>query len=239
MYDKNLPFSIDCFNGRFFMRRGKTEGRRRTLNKIVLSLILISIGCIIVFTGLKHQIGPNIDAISKIKAKGIVSEIINETIKEEFSGRNYEENLFIVKKGEGGQIQTVQSNTSLINNMVSGFAVKLARRYEKMEPRQLSVSYGTLLGSKILSQTDLNFNIKILPLSVTGYDFETEFESQGINQTKYKVYITLDSSVRVLQPFAADTINIKSKVLIAEVVIVGEVPSSYVNVPKDDILDVT
>ena len=137
------------------------------------------------------------------------------------------------------QIQTVQSNTSLINGMVSGFAGKLAKRYEEMEPREIAVSYGTLLGSKLLSQTNLDFNIKVLPLSVTGYDFETEFEGQGINQTKYKIYITLDSSVRVLQPFAADTINIKSKVLIAEVVIVGEVPGSYVNVPKEDILDVT
>ncbi|MEE0742012.1 MAG: sporulation protein YunB [Emergencia sp.] len=220
------------------MRRGR-EDRNLVWKKRAFCLILIGAGMMILFLGLKQQIEPNIDAVSKLKARGIINQIINETIGEEFSGRDYEENLFIVEKGEDGQIQTVQSNTSLINGMVSGFAGKLAKRYEEMEPREIAVSYGTLLGSKLLSQTNLDFNIKVLPLSVTGYDFETEFEGQGINQTKYKIYITLDSSVRVLQPFAADTINIKSKVLIAEVVIVGEVPGSYVNVPKEDILDVT
>lgn len=220
------------------MRRGR-EDRNLVWKKRAFCLILIGAGMMILFLGLKQQIEPNIDAVSKLKARGIINQIINETIGEEFSGRDYEENLFIVEKGEDGQIQTVQSNTSLINGMVSGFAEKLAKRYEEMEPREIAVSYGTLLGSKLLSQTNLDFNIKVLPLSVTGYDFETEFEGQGINQTKYKIYITLDSSVRVLQPFAADTINIKSKVLIAEVVIVGEVPGSYVNVPKEDILDVT
>ncbi len=93
------------------------------------------------------------------------------------------------------------------------------------------------MGSKLLSEADyLNVNLKIMPLSVTNCDFETEFESQGINQTKYKIYITIESNVRVLQPFSAENFKIKNKMLISEVVIVGEVPDSYVNVPENNIL---
>lgn len=220
------------------MRRLKS-GRRRFWQKAAVALILIGVGVIVLFFGVKHQIEPNIDAVSKLKAKGLVNEIINEAIGEEFSERDYAQKLFLIEKGEDGQILTVQSNTALINKTVADFAARIGRRYERMEPRRLSVSYGTLLGSKLLSQTDLDFPIKVLPLAVTDYDFETEFVGQGINQTKYKIYINLSSSVRVLQPFSADTIGIKNKVLIAEMVIVGEVPESYVNVPKEDILDVT
>ena len=43
----------------------------------------------------------------------------------------------------------------------------------------------------------------------------------------------------MLEPFSADNIQITSKMLICELVIVGEVPDSYVNVPEEDILDVT
>lgn len=220
------------------MRRRRTD-REQIWKKRAFCMVLIGAGLMMLFMGIKRQIEPNIDAVSKLKARGIVNETINETIREEFSGRENEKDLFLVEKGKDGEIQTVQPNTRLINGMVSGFAVKLAERYGRMKPREVAVSYGTLLGSKLLSQTDLDFRIKVQPLSVTGYDFETEFEGKGINQTKYRLYITLNSSVRVLQPFAADTIQIKSKVLIAEVVIVGEVPESYVNVPKEDILDAT
>ncbi|MDE8735333.1 sporulation protein YunB, partial [Eubacteriales bacterium DFI.9.88] len=66
-----------------------------------------------------------------------------------------------------------------------------------------------------------------------------EFEAKGINQTKYKVYIILKSQVKVLAPLSASTFDMSSTVLIAEAVILGGVPKSYVQVPKEDILDVT
>ena len=178
--------------------------------------------------------------MSKLKAKGMITEIVNQTIKEDFSGKEYEENLFIIKSGKDDKVQMVQSNTSLINRMVAEFSVNLQKKYDNIEPRTVKLSYGTLVGSKLLSEADyLNVNLKIMPLSVTNCDFETEFESQGINQTKYKIYITIESNVRVLQPFSAENFKIKNKMLISEVVIVGEVPDSYVNVPENNILDAT
>ena len=133
----------------------------------------------------------------------------------------------------------VQANTSLINKMVSSFAESLQKKYEAMDRKIVEISYGTLLGSKVLSQTGFGVEVKLLPLAVTKYDFETEFESQGINQTKYKIYIVLESSVQILQPFSKESVKVINKVLISEAVIVGDVPDSYVNVPKEDILDAT
>ena len=144
-----------------------------------------------------------------------------------------------MEKGSDGRIQSVQANTPVINELVAGLADTLQKKYDEMEPSEVRLNYGTLMGSKLLSQTDLGMNIKILPMAVTRCDFETAFETQGINQTKYKVYVTMESSVRVLEPFSAESFKIENKMLICEVVIVGDVPDSYVNVPQEDILDVT
>lgn len=221
------------------MRR-RSADRSYFWKKTVIGLFIFALGCLILSEGLKRQIGPNIDAVSRLKAKGMVTELINQTIREEFSAENGEDGeLFIVQTGKDGKIQMVQANTSLINKMVSSFAESLQKKYSDMEPRTAELSYGTLLGSKVLSQTGFGIRVKILPLSVTKYDFETEFESQGINQTKYKIYIVLESNVRILQPFAEENVKITNKVLISEAVIVGDVPDSYVNVPKEDILDAT
>ena len=81
--------------------------------------------------------------------------------------------------------------------------------------------------------------IAIRPMSVSSMDFRTEFETQGINQTKYKIYIELGCRIKVLAPFSSRTICTSSTILIAEAVILGDVPDSYVEVPKEDILDVT
>lgn len=220
------------------MRRSPAA-RKNMWIKMVISLTIIALGCVLLGEGIKRQIGPNLDAVSSLKAKGIVMELINETIREEFPAEEDEKEMIIIKTGRDGKIQMVQANTPLINKTVASFAESLQEKYGSMGAQEVDIAYGTLLGSKILSQSGLGISIKVLPLSVTGYDFETEFEGQGINQTKYKVYIVLESDVRILQPFSDRNIKIKNKVLIAEAVILGEVPESYVNVPEEDILDVT
>ncbi len=218
------------------MRSGR-QAESRFWKKTAISTGIIALGCILLIEGIKWQIGPNLDAVSQLRAKGMVTELINQTIEEEFTGREYEENLFSVRTGEDGKIQMVQSNTSLINKMVSSFASSLQKKYNEQEAREVKLSYGSILGSKLLSQTDLGVNIRILPLSVASCDFETDFESQGINQTKYRIYITVESSIRVLRPFSSGDLKVRNKVLVAETVIVGEVPDSYVNVPENEILD--
>ncbi len=221
------------------MGRNRWNGSAGLVKKIAFSAGMVCLGIICLLVGLKWQIGPNIDAVSRLKAEGIVGQIISETVQEEFSDKNYEDTLFKVIRGSNGKIQTVQANTPVINQLVSGLTAALQKKYDDMEPSEVRLGYGTLMGSKLLSQTDMGMNIRILPMAVTSCDFETAFESQGINQTKYKVYVDLKSSVRILEPFSAESIEIKSKMLICEVVILGEVPDSYVNVPKEDILDVT
>ena len=61
----------------------------------------------------------------------------------------------------------------------------------------------------------------------------------GINQTKYKVYLQMDSQARVLAPFSINNIEVQNTILVAEAIIVGEVPEAYINVPGGSALDAT
>ena len=76
-------------------------------------------------------------------------------------------------------------------------------------------------------------------MTVSSMNFESEFETQGINQTKYRIYIEHKCKVKVLAPFSSKTFELKGSIPVAETVILGEVPHSFVQVPKEDILDVT
>ena len=107
-----------------------------------------------------------------------------------------------------------------------------------MEKESYSVPLGSLAGSKVLSQIGPNVDLAIIPMSISSMDFRTEFETGGINQTKYKIYIEMECRIKVLAPFSSKLINTGNTILVAEAVILGDVPNSYVEVPKEDILDV-
>ena len=206
------------------------------MKRSVFSIAVIVFGLGLILFGFRQQFGENIDKISEIKAKGVVSRIINEAIAETFASEENQNRLFSVENNKDS-VKTVQPNTILLNRMISDFGIMLQDIYEAAEPKKVKIPAGALTGSKFLSMTGLGVNIRILPLSVSSCSYESAFETQGINQTRYKIFLTVESTVRVLQPFSSKSIEVNNRILLAEMVIVGDVPESYVNVPKDEILD--
>ena len=63
-------------------------------------------------------------------------------------------------------------------------------------------------------------------------NLRSSFEGAGINQTRHKIYLSLRTTVRLVIPSGARQVSLGSQVLIAESIIVGEVPQSYVQVPE-------
>ena len=149
-----------------------------------------------------------------------------------------QEQLFTVGKDESGAINMVQADSMEINRFMAELSVRLQEDFKRMEKESYSVPLGSLAGSKVLSQIGPNVDLAIIPMSISSMDFRTEFETGGINQTKYKIYIELKCRIKVLAPFSSKLINTGNTILVAEAVILGDVPNSYVEVPKEDILDV-
>ena len=203
------------------------------------SLLCIVTGLTLLFLGVREYVEPNLDEISQLKAKGVVTEMIGKTVKDVFSDMDTPEDYFIVKKDETGRIQLIQANTVIMNQKTADLTIALQEKYRTMEPEKMQIPVGTIFGSAILSQAERGIELRVLPLSVSSCDFETSFESQGINQTKYQIYIEIMTDVRVLQPFSHENFKVTTRMLLSELVIVGDVPENYVSVPEEDILDVT
>lgn len=203
------------------------------------SLLCILMGMVLLFFGGKQYVEPNLDEISQLKAKGVVTEIVGKAVRTVFSDSSKPEDYFVMKRDENGRIQLIQANTIVMNQKIADLTIALQKQYGSMQPEKMEIPIGTVFGSSILSQAEQGVQIRIMPLSVSSCNFETAFESRGINQTKYQVFVDIETDVRVLQPFSRETFKVKNRMLLSELVIMGDVPENYVSVPKEDILDVT
>lgn len=217
--------------------------RKRTFNKIkvlflVLPFLSVILASFFVWT-IKTQIEPNLEEVGGIRAKVMVQQIVNKSVNKQLYEAGDMEDLLIRKTDDNGQLEVLQANTQAMNLLMTEISKELQTQYSEKTEEIYFVPLGVLLGDRILSQTRPEIRLRIRPLSVSSIDFKTEFESQGINQTKYKVYMDLTSEVKVLAPFTEETFQIATSVLVAEAIILGHVPGSYVNVPEEDILDVT
>lgn len=222
------------------MGRKRKQRQRNRAMVLLLSLLLIflSIGSAFIWF-LKNTVEPNLEAVGKMRARAMVTRMVTKAVNDQFRQELDTGDLIIRKTNEQGQLEMIQADTKAMNLLITEISKELQEEYRNMEADTFQLPTGTVLGSKIFSQAGPEMELRTIPLSVSGMDFKTEFEAQGINQTKYKVYIILKSQVKVMAPFVSDTFDMSSTILIAEAVVLGGVPDSYVQVPEEDILDVT
>ncbi|MBR5229772.1 MAG: sporulation protein YunB [Firmicutes bacterium] len=204
-------------------------------------LVIILLGAALVFGGafflVKDIYGESISGTASDIAVKHVAAKINASLREGMYNAELDGPLLKVERDEAGNIKYIEPDSRLINKLVLEFMAGVEEDYSLNDTQAVEVNLGVVTGSKILSQMPFTTIIKVQPLSMTKFQYETEFETQGINQTRYCVYCTIQCAIRILAPFTNEIAEINRRFLIAEAVVVGEVPGSYVNVPKDEILD--
>ena len=214
-------------------KRGRAKRFAAGFFLLLLALTGLFAWCI------KVKVEPNLEEIGRMRAKVMVSQIVNKAVNDQLYETGDMRDLLIRETDDEGQMDLLRADTHAMNLLMTEISKELQEEFAARTTDLYSVPAGALLGDRILSQTGPSVELKIIPLNVTGMDFKTEFESAGINQTKYRIYIDMTCDVKALAPFAAENFKVTTEVLVAEAVILGGVPDSYVNVPEEDILDVT
>ena len=202
---------------------------------ILTGTAMVAGGILLLFT---DAYGSSIEQAARSVAINAVGTKITRTLSEGIYNEELEGPLLEIERDSEGNIEYIEANSRLINKLVLAFATKMEEDYSLGDTMVIPVNFGVLTGSKILSQLPYTADVKVMPLSLTKFQAETEILSEGINQTRYKVYCTVTSDIQILAPFSREKAEINRKVLLAEAIIVGQVPDSYVVVPEEDILDV-
>lgn len=87
-----------------------------------------------------------------------------------------------------------------------------------------------MLGINVFSGYGPDISIKLVPLGNIETKFDTNFSSEGINQTKHTIYMNIQSAITVVAPFIGSSVNCNSSVTVAETIIVGDIPATYYNI---------
>ena len=111
-------------------------------------------------------------------------------------------------------------------------SLKKTDNYTKINLQELQNNPNTIeVRDKLLQLSGVGPNISI-KISVTGTvdtDIKSEFIAQGINQTLHRVYVVFDCNMKIITPTKTYEKQVLNQVIIAENVIVGNIPDSYYN----------
>jgi len=102
-----------------------------------------------------------------------------------------------------------------------------------LEDQTISVPLGSALGLTIFAGAGPRIQVRILPVGAVIPRFDTEFQTAGINQTRHKLLLTLTATVRLVIPTGAAVMEATTQMAVAESIIVGQVPDSFVDLNGD------
>ncbi|SHI64520.1 sporulation protein YunB [Clostridium amylolyticum] len=170
-------------------------------------------------------------AESEIKAK--VSEIISANALLIYKeGFNYDE-LVKIEKDVDGYITMVRTDTLKMNNLASSVALKSQKDISNIGNMGIKFPIGYITKNNIMSYWGPKITIKMEPIGHTKTSYDSKFETAGINQTRHKIYLNMESKVRIIIPLQSREVELKTEIPIVETIIVGKVPRTNIDLdPK-------
>ncbi len=210
------------------MSDGKSGILKRWVRRAVLGILLTALILLLLERNLESVI---LD-MAYARAEAMAVEYIHEAVRDVMDEAVTYEDMMTVQTDREGRVTMLQANAVRMNELATVTALEAQSKLESAEAQSIAIPLGAALGVPFLSALGPRIRVHIVPVSAVSAAFSTEFESAGINQTRHKIYLSLRTTVRLVIPSGARQVSLGSQVLIAESIIVGEVPQSYVQVPE-------
>lgn len=172
------------------------------------------------------------------RAYSIAVETVNRAVKKVIEeGVGYEE-LVISQLDAQGRVTMLRANTMRMNEIATKTALMAEEELNSIENQTVNIPLGAALGVRFLAGFGPRISVQILPIGAVSTSFETQFESAGINQTRHKIFLTLRTTVSLIIPSGSQRVEVNSSIPIAESIIIGQVPESFVDVSdQEDMLN--
>lgn len=199
----------------------------------IIALIMLNI---YLYRFIDKNIKPTVTAISEIKARSVTTQAINDTIKMKIKRDINYNDLIFVKYDNEGKVTLMQANTILMNSIAAEVAIEVQEQLKQISKAKIKVPLSNAFDTQLITLPSIG--IEIIPQGAVAVDFATEFESSGINQTRHRIYIIVVTDIKMIVPLVSENLRITTNIPIAETIIVGDVPEQYINVPKENILNV-
>lgn len=193
-------------------------------------IMMIALTSALIFLIIDQGMKPTIIEMAEARVEFIAIRAMNNSVMQILGSHIKYTDLINVLTDNEGRITMLQQNTIMINALASATSSMAQDEIRALGEQGIEVPLGSVTRSKILAGLGPNIPIRIIPIGSVATDFDTEFVSAGINQTRHKVYLILQTQVRIVVPLGSEVIQVSTRVPITETIIVGEVPLYYVNV---------
>lgn len=200
---------------------------RTFLRRITVFLILIVILAVAAFLFFRNKYNTAMWELAETQVRNSTSDLINDAIARQIEQEDIRyDRIVYFEKDLNGRITALKTNMSEVNRLKTDILNLINDEILALDSTELGVPLGSLIIPEFLSGRGPEIPVRILSIRNSDGSFASRFTEAGINQTLHQLAMCVSVDVSVLVLGRTNSFTVTSEVVVAETVIVGEVPDT-------------
>ncbi len=177
-----------------------------------------------------NALRPPLVALTESRIRNQIIHMAEEAVGEVLyrQGASYSD-MVSLQTGKSGEITTLSTDTVQLNQLRNAVMEQVITQVEDLDTEELGIPLGLLTGWDLLSATGPKLPVRVLSVASASGSYRNDFISAGINQTLHRIFLDVTILVRVLLPGGIVETEVMVPISVAETVIIGQVPQTYLN----------
>lgn len=210
-------------------RRRKRFSSRAKLGAILLAVIIILLSAALISAekAVKSVAVIQAEYFSKLSANKIISSAVADYLNE---NRYTYSDFAVVLYNEEGKAVSVEAVTYNINKVQSELTLHINNRFSESGDTSAEIPLGSLTDSYLLAGKGPHIRLRICTAGDASVSLTSEFIPAGMNQTCHRISALVTAEIKSSIPLYTFCTQTSFEFLLAENVIVGDVPDSTLSV---------
>ena len=197
---------------------------RRILHLLLAILVAVCLG----FLMLRSRYRDVIRDLAETQVKNTTSDLTNDTIAKQIAeGIIQYDRIVYFEKDLDGRITALKTNMSEVNRLKTDILNLINDEILALDTSDIGIPLGSLFLPELFSGKGPAIPVRILSIRNSDATFVSKFSQAGINQTLHQLTMVVSVDVAVLVLGQTSSFTVNSEVVVAETVIVGDVPSTF------------
>ena len=166
--------------------------------------------------------------LASTQVMNTTSDLTNDAIAKQIAMGNiaYDRIVFF-EKDLDGRITALKTNMSEVNRLKTDILNIINDKILALDTSDIGIPLGSLILPEFLSGKGPMIPVHILSIRNSDANFVSHFSQAGINQTLHRLNMEVSIDVAVLVLGETNSFTMSSEVVVAETVIVGDVPQTF------------
>ena len=177
---------------------------------------------------LENKLRPVVAEIAAAQAQNNMTAVVENAVTADLAARQVSYVDFVtIQRDEGGAITALTTDMARMNLLRSELTAAVLEALEGVDVSDVQVPLGSLFDLEPLWAKGPALKAKAMTVGTVRAEFDSQFTSAGVNQTLHRIWLEVDVPMTLLLPGGEVEASLHTRLCVAETVIVGKVPDTY------------